>query len=240
MYLSRVSKITTFNTTRSEVLDGVIDNFYELYHPDSAINVDKTEEQKEILNSIIKSFDNYIDQIKNQVYNILNVIDGQILEEEYNTEYFEDTIGLRGADQWNTDASLIGGINSTPKQIRAYLATTVMEATDFFGNTELVEGEPLIIPVPFTEVYNGLLKSTKNIADPKKMLQNMYFFGQQNASTGAVVKRILQDLGVTEETLLNDSPLPLQLKDPLLFQSITKTFENFRVDYLFTQRDVNG
>jgi hypothetical protein len=240
MYLSRVSKITTFNTTRSEVLDGVIDNFYELYHPDSAINVDKTEEQKEILNSIIKSFDNYIDQIKNQVYNILNVIDGQILEEEYNTEYFEDTIGLRGADQWNTDASLIGGINSTPKQIRAYLATTVMEATDLFGNTELVEGEPLIIPVPFNEVYNGLLKSTKNIADPKKMLQNMYFFGQQNPSTGAVVKRILQDLGVTEETLLNDSPLPLQLKDPLLFQSITKTFENFRVDYLFTQRDLMG
>ena len=240
MYLSRVSKITTFNTTRSEVLDGVIDNFYELYHPDSAINVDKTEEQKEILNSIIKSFDNYIDQIKNQVYNILNVIDGQILEEEYNTEYFEDTIGLRGADQWNTDASLIGGINSTPKQIRAYLATTVMEATDFFGNTELVEGEPLIIPVPFNEVYNGLLKSTKNIADPKKMLQNMYFFGQQNPSTGAVVKRILQDIGVTEETLLNDSPLPLQLKDPLLFQSITKTFENFRVDYLFTQRDLMG
>jgi hypothetical protein len=71
------------------------------------------------------------------------------------------------------------------------------------------------------------------------MLQTMYFFGQENAATGAVVNRILQDIGISEETLLNDSPLP-SMQDPLLFQSITKAFENFRVDYIFTQRDVMG
>ena len=239
MYLSRVSKITEPNTNRGEILDGVLNDFYELYHPDSEHNTDRPESQKEILNNITKAIENYLDPIQNQVYDILNVIDGQIAEEEYNTEYFEDTVGLRASDQWNTDASLIGGINSTPKQIRAYIATTTMSATDFFGNTELVSGEPLIIPVPFTEVYNGLLKSVKNISDPKKMLQTMYFFGQENAATGAVVTRILQDIGISEETLLNDSPLP-NMKDPLLFQSITKAFENFRVDYIFTQRDVMG
>jgi len=251
MYLSRVSKITEPNTNRGEVFDKVLEDFYNLYDPESEHNVDKSELQKETLNNITKAIEYYLDPLQKQVYNILNVVDGQIAEEEYNTEYFEDTIGVRASSQWNTDASTIGGINSTPKQIRAYFATTTMSATDFFGNKELIKelkddngvvirkAEPLIIPVPFTEIYNGMMKAAKNISDPKKMLQTMYFFGQENAATGAVVTRVLQDIGISEETLLNDSPLP-NMKDPLLFQSITKAFENFRVDYLFTQRDING
>jgi len=239
MYLSRVSKVTEPNTNRGEIFDDVINDFYELYNPISDHNVNKSESQKVILDSITKAIDNYLEQIQSQVYDILNVIDGQIAEEQYNTEYFEDAVGVRASDQWNTDASLIGGINSTPKMVRSYMATTTMDTTDFFGNKELVSGESLIIPVPFMEVFNGMLKSTKNIGDPKKMLQTMYFFGQDNAATGAVVTRILQDIGITEETLLNNSPLP-NMEDPLLFQAITKAFENFRVDYLFTQRDVNG
>ena len=239
MYLSKVSKVTIPNTNRGDILEEVIDNFYQLYNSESDVNKERSETQKEILDNITNAFDNYDDSIKDQVYDILNVIDGQIAEEEYNTEYFEDAVGVRASSQWNTDASLIGGINSTPRMIRAYIATTTMDATDFFGNKEMINGEPLIIPVPFTEVYNGLLKSVKNITDPKKMLQTMYFFGQENAATGAVVARILQDIGVSTETLLNDSPLP-KMQDPLLFQSITKAFENFRVDYLFTQRDLLG
>jgi len=251
MYLSRVSKVTNPNINRGDILEEVMDDFYQLYNSESEQNKERSETQKEILDSITNAFDNYDDSIKDQVYDILNVIDGQIAEEEYNTEYFEDAVGVRASSQWNTDASLIGGINSTPKMIRAYIATTTMDATDFFGNSELVlelkndkgvvvrKAESLIIPVPFTEVYNGLLKSVKNITDPKKMLQTMYFFGQENAATGAVVSRILQDIGISTETLLNDSPLP-KMQDPLLFQSITKAFENFRVDYLFTQRDLMG
>jgi len=239
MYLSKVSKVAKPNTNRGDILEEVIDNFYQLYNSESDVNKERSETQKEILDNITNAFDNYDDSIKDQVYDILNVIDGQIAEEEYNTEYFEDAVGVRASSQWNTDASLIGGINSTPRMIRAYIATTTMDATDFFGNKEMINGEPLIIPVPFTEVYNGLLKSVKNITDPKKMLQTMYFFGQENAATGAVVARILQDIGVSTETLLNDSPLP-KMQDPLLFQSITKAFENFRVDYLFTQRDLLG
>jgi hypothetical protein len=240
MYLSRASKITDPNTNRADVLEEVINDFYTLYDPENETNNNKTDIQKRLLGNVISAFNYYEDGIKSQVYNILNVIDNQIAEEEYNTEYFEDTIGLRGADQWNVDASLVGGLNSTPKQIRSYIATTTKSETDFFGNIELIEGEPLIVPVNYTEVYNGLLKSVKNISDPRKMLQTMYFFGQDNAETGAVVTRILQDIGITEETLLQDSSLPLQLKNPQLFQSIIKAFENFRVDYLFSQRDAVG
>ena len=252
MYLSRASKVKESNVKRSDLLDTVLDDFYDLYDPENQINLDKTDLQKEILSNITLAIDDYSDLIKDQVYNILNVIDGQIGEEAYNTEYFEDTVGLRGSDQWNTDASQIGGLQSTPKLIRAYFATTTKESTDFFGNSELVselkddkgvvvrKAEPLIVPVNFQEVYNGLLKSVKNIDNPRKMLQSMYFFGQDNLETGAVVARLLKDIGVSVDTLLEDKSLPLTLENPQLFQSITKAFENFRVDYLFTQRDAKG
>jgi len=107
-------------------------------------------------------------------------------------------------------------------------------------NRELKAGVPLIIPVEFNKVYNGLLKAVKNIEDPKKMLRTMYFFGQDNLETGAVVSRLLNDLGVSKEALLSNSPLPLELKNPSLFQAFTKAFENFRVEYIFSQRDSAG
>lgn len=57
------------------------------------------------------------------------------------------------------------------------------------------------------------------------MLQNMYFFGQDNLETGAVVSKLLSSIGVSVETLLSDSPLPLEIKNPQLFQAFTKAFE---------------
>jgi hypothetical protein len=240
MYLQAERQVTKPGVKRSEIFDGVIDDFYNLYDPENVINLDKTDAQREVLENIILALDNYLEVIKPQVYSVLNVIDSQITEEEYNTEYFEDSVGLRSIDQWDTDASLIGGLESTPRHIRAYLATTTKEETDFFGNRELKAGVPLIIPVEFNKVYNGLLKAVKNIEDPKKMLRTMYFFGQDNLETGAVVSRLLNDLGVSKEALLSNSPLPLELKNPSLFQAFTKAFENFRVEYIFSQRDSAG
>jgi hypothetical protein len=63
MYLSRVSKITQPNTNRGEILDNVVDDFYELYNPLSEHNVNKSESQKEILESITNALDNYLDRV---------------------------------------------------------------------------------------------------------------------------------------------------------------------------------
>ena len=240
MYLQRVSKNTDTTILRSEMLEGIMDDFYVLYDPTEDNNLNKSPKQIELLEQASLAIDEYSDIIKTQVYAYLNVIDSQVAEEEYNAEFFEDTVGLRGIDSWSTDASMIGGVNSTPKEIRAYIATTTIAETDFFGNTELTEGERLIVPVNISEVYNGLLKSVKNIENPRTMLQNMYFFGLQNAETGAVVSRLLADIGITTKSLLLNTALPLDLKNPQLLQAFTKAFENFRVDYLFTQRDNAG
>ena len=80
-------------------------------------------------------------------HKILNVITKQTQEEEYNNEYFEEQVGLRNTEQYNMDASMIGGFGSLSEGLRSYLATTTIAETDYFGNKELKPGVKLIVPI---------------------------------------------------------------------------------------------
>jgi len=238
MYLSRSSALTeAYNP--AAVLQDVMDDFAWLYSPSNPNNENKSDIQKTRLSEIELSFDSYSQEIVEETVKLLNLIGDQVNDQEYTVEEFEDATGLRTTSEYNKDASLIGGFNSMSSKLRTYIATTTITATDYFGNTELVEGEKLIIGVDFQEAYNGLLKAVKNIQDPKGILQSMYFFGQDNPQAGAVVNRVLQDVGISEEELLSDASLS-NLKDPGLLISLIKGLENSRVDYLFNERDEAG
>ena len=239
MFLQRISGLTESYSPAVQ-MDSILDDFEWLYSLDNPINENKTDLQKEKLIEIQSAFDNYSDEIRNQSVQYINQISDKANEEEFQVEEFEDSTGLRTTSEYEKDASMIGGFRSLSSQLRAYIATTSVEATDYFGNTELTNGEPIIIAVDFVEAYNGLLKAVKNLSDPKQILQSMYFFGQDNSETAAVVRRILNDVGITEQELLSDNAIPLEIDSPLLFQSILKGFENFRVDYLFNERDNAG
>lgn len=240
MYIQEVSKVRDPNVKRGEILENVINDFAALYDEETEANQKLSDEQKKFLPQISEVFYNFSDELKSEVYKVLNIITKQTQEEEFNNEYFEEEVGLRNVEQFNMDASMIGGFGSLSEGLRSYLATTTIEETDYFGNKELKPGVKLIVPINFVSAYNGLLKAVKNIDDPKKMLQNMYFFGLDNPQTGAVVTRLLQDFGISEETLLEPGPLPTKIKNPALFQSVVKGFTTFRVDYLFVQRDNAG
>jgi hypothetical protein len=240
MYLQEVQKVRDPNVKRGDILENVIDDFAALYDEETESNQKLSDEQKKFLPQISEVFYNFSDELKAEVYKVLNIITKQTQEEEYNNEYFEEEVGLRNVEQFNMDASMIGGFGSLSEGLRSYLATTTIEETDYFGNKELKPGVKLIVPINFVSAYNGLLKAVKNIDDPKKMLQNMYFFGLDNPQTGAVVTRLLQDFGISEETLLEAGPLPTKIKNAALFQSVVKGFTTFRVDYLFVQRDNAG
>lgn len=239
MFLQRVSKLTESYNPKNQ-MDSVLDDFEWLYSIDNPINENKTDLQKVKLNEIQSAFDNYSATIREQSIAYINQISDKSDNERYEVEEFEDATGIRSTTEYEKDASMIGGFRSLSSQLRAYIATTSVEATDYFGNVELTNGEPLIIAVDFVEAYNGLLKAVKNLTDPKQILQSMYFFGQDNSETGAIVQRILNDVGITKEQLLKDNGIPTEIQSPLLFQSILKGFENFRVDYLFNERDNAG
>jgi hypothetical protein len=240
MYIQEIQKVRDPNVKRGDILENVMNDFAALYDEETEANQKLSDEQKKFLPQISEVFYNFSDELKSEVYKVLNIITKQTQEEEYNNEYFEEEVGLRNVEQFNMDASMIGGFGSLSEGLRSYLATTTIEETDYFGNKELKPGVKLIVPINFTSAYNGLLKAVKNIEDPKKMLQNMYFFGLDNPQTGAVVTRLLQDFGISEETLLEPGPLPTKIKNAALFQSVVKGFTTFRVDYLFVQRDNTG
>ena len=238
MYLSRTSNVTeAYNPT--VVLQELMDDFAWLYSPSNPNNENKSETQKTRLSEIELSFDSYSTEIIDETVKLLNIIGDQINDEEYTVEEFEDATGLRTTSEYDKDASLIGGFNSLSSKLRTYIATTTLTATDYFGNTELVKGEKLIIATDFVEAYNGLLKAVKNIQDPKSILQSMYFFGQDNHQAGAVVNRVLQDVGISEQDLLSNAALS-NIQNPGLLQSLIKSLENSRVDYLFNERDEAG
>ena len=238
MYLSRTSKITgPYNPT--DQLISLMDDFAWLYSPSNPINELKSDLQKNRLNQIELAFDNFGLEIATDVKKLLSIIGQGVVEIEDIASENEDSYGIRTTSQYDLDASLIGGINSVSTKLKTYIATTTLTATDYFGNAELVSGEKLIVATDFIEAYNGMLKSVKNINEPKAILQSLYFFGQDNPQVGAVVNRLMQDTNVSEEDLLNDSVLN-NIKQPELLQSIIKGLENSRVDYLFNERDQNG
>ena len=239
MFLNRTSAIEGAYNPQA-VLNELMDDFAWLYSPDNPTNQNKDELQKKRLSEIELAFDNYSQEILEETVKLLNIISDQDVDQEFTVDEFQDDTGLRTTSQYDKDASLIGGFRSLSSKLRAYIATTTVASTDYFGNEELVDGEKLIVAVNFVDAYNGLLKSVKSIEDPLKILQSMYFFGQDNPQAGAVVNRILQDVGISEEELLSGASLPVELKNAPLLQSILKGFENFRVDYIFNERDSQG
>jgi hypothetical protein len=253
MFLNRVSEIKGAYNPAS-VLEVLMGDFQNLYHPLNPANESLTEEQLAELSIIQDSFNIYPEEITKAVVSQLNTIGTQVENEQFTLDEFEDSSGVRTTSQYDKDASLIGGFNSLSSFIRGFIATTNLVADDqglvmdLYGNTELESSDenigtkPLIIPVDAQYAYNALLKAVKNTEDTKQILEQMYAFGVDNPHAGAVVTRILNRAGISPETLLSKDPLPVNfvMKDPGFLQSIIKGFQNYRVNYIFNERDEYG
>ncbi len=253
MFLNRVSEIKGAYNPAS-VLEVLMGDFQNLYHPLNPANESLTEEQLAELSIIQDAFNIYPEEITKAVVSQLNTIGTQVENEQFTLDEFEDSSGVRTTSQYDKDASLIGGFNSLSSFIRGFIATTNLVADDqglvmdLYGNTELESSDknigtkPLIIPVDAQYAYNALLKAVKNTEDTKQILEQMYAFGVDNPHAGAVVTRILNRAGISPETLLSKDPLPVNfvMKDPGFLQSIIKGFQNYRVNYIFNERDEYG
>jgi len=239
--------------TNEEIIEDLLNDFSDLYDPNNpanekllAINTPTDQLRYDKLVQIYQAinYDLFAD-VKNQpiykaVMDVLDIIDVQKQEQELSEDDYENQDGLRNVTQFGKEAYMNGGFSSLPTYIRGYLATITKEQTDVFGNTELTEGEPLIVPIDVYSVYNGILKSVKSLEDPLEILQAMYLFSQDNPNTKGVVKKMFEDIGIPYGVDVSQMTLPANIKDPLLFNQITKAFTNFRVEWLFQQMDESG
>ena len=221
------------------MMDDLLLEFRLLYDTSSIHNAGIQGPKREVLQTIEDAFKTYPEDIKKEVLALVNIIADMPANKELRIEDTEDTLGLRSVSEFDKEASMIGGFNSLSFKLRSYIATTTMAETDYFGNKTLVNGQELIVPVKFNEVYNGLLKAVKNTESHVDMLKRAYSFSRLNPQMKAVVDRLLNDVGVTPEELSSDAPLA-NIKDGALLQSILKGFQNSRLDYIFVERDSSG
>jgi hypothetical protein len=241
MFINRVNDLSltkkSYNPT--EVYNDLEVDFMIMLDPNSEANKGFTGAKKGYLEQLDDAFTNYPEDIKKEVFNLINVISDMDQADQLKIENVEETSGIRSTSDFNKDAAEIGGFNSLSYKVRSYIATTTMVGVDFFGKEELTEGEPLIVPVKFLEAYTALLKSVSNESNPAVMLKRMYSYSRLNPQGKAVVDKLFNDTGITIEGLTSSEPFK-DVTDGSLLISILKGFENYKVDYLFNERDSNG
>ncbi len=241
MFINRVNELSltekSYNPTK--VYNDLETDFMIMLDPEGEANKGFSGTKKAYLEQIDMAFINYPEDIKKEVFALINVISDMDQANQLKIENVEETSGIRSTSDFNKDAAEIGGFNSLSYKVRSYIATTTMVDTDFFGKTELTEGEALIVPVKFQEAYTSLLKSVSNESDPVVMLKRMYAYSRLNPQGKAVVDKLFNDTGLTIEGLTSEQPFK-DVKDGSLLISILKGFENYKVDYLFNERDGNG
>ena len=246
----------------AKILDEVVDTFINMYNPERKFYKDWENGSGipyvDLIEDLVREYDaltNYRSEVRKAAAEFLEMFQIQDEEELYTEEIFEDTSLLRTGD-WDKDASMIGGATSLPRMLRIFIATTTVPETDVFGNKYIPsEGrvaslvwneatqefivednrEPLAVPVDYLEAYNGLLKAVKDTTDPMEMLRKMYYFGEGNPQSRAVIKKIFDQIGITNKDVISGN-LP-EISDPGFFQAVVNGFNQYRVDYLFIQTD---
>jgi hypothetical protein len=110
-----VQKVRDPNVKRGDILENVMNDFAALYDEETEANQKLSDEQKKFLPQISEVFYNFSDELKSEVYKVLNIITKQTQEEEYNNEYFEEEVGLRNLKMpllnWHQEISKVPPMN---------------------------------------------------------------------------------------------------------------------------------
>lgn len=160
----------------------------------------------------------------------------ELEDEEYTS--MEDEFGSRvTTDNWKETHS-IGGFGSLSKFLRQYIAaTTYVIDKDEFGNTEFVNGEPLIQSVNANLVYNGVLKAVSNITDQTQFVNRLQELRDNNTETGRFLNKFFSDVELEVDPATGEFSIN-NPKQATLFQMVIKGFQQYTVDYIFINKDI--
>ena len=161
----------------------------------------------------------------------------QELEDDELTS-MEDEFGSRvTTDNWKETHS-IGGFGSLSKFLRQYIAaTTYVIDKDEFGNTEFVNGEPLVQAVNANLVYNGVLKAVANITDQNQFVNRLQQLRSENTETGKFLNKFFNDVDLNIDPTTGGFSVD-NAKQSTLFQMVIKGFQQYTVDYIFINKDI--
>jgi hypothetical protein len=239
---------------KKQVLNSILDDFKELYNPDGPNNNFYGEEVQKLFDLDPVQGEAYIKKLEQKFSIFNNEENREILKEavdvhlrimgfqqELEDDEFvttEDEFGTRvTTDNWKETHS-IGGFGSLSKFLRQYIAaTTYTVEKDEFGNTEMVNGEPLMQAVNANLVYNGILKAVSNITDQRKFINRMLQLRDANTETGKFINKFITDTGLIVDPATGEFTVTNSNQAPL-FQMVVKGFQQYTVDYIFMNKDI--
>ena len=242
---------------KKEVLLDIINQFKELYNVEGANQNFYEAQMMAYYNEDPDEADSYYNRLMekfaifNEEENIANLLEAvdthlQIMgfKQELEEDDFistEDDFGSRvTTDNWKETFS-IGGFGSLSQFLRQYIASTTFTVEkDEFGNSQFINGEPLIQAVNANLVYNGVLKSVANISDQNKFVARLFQIEKNNnTETGKFLNKFFNDVDLEFDKNTNTFNIK-NTKQATLFQSVVKGFQQYSVDDLFINKDINS
>ena len=217
------------------LIDSIIDEFAELYNPEREIYNNLSEKDFEDLENLYDAL--LLDEgiaVRQSVEEYLDLINLSIQEREDIDEQDEDEYGTRRVGDYTKDANQISKVAAARRKVKLFISSVGISAQDMFGNTQLLDGTKIIVPVSQAEVLNGLMLAAMNETSDIKMLTRMYYFSRRNKNTAAVMDAFFEKVGIDVSELEKDGgQINGKVKDPELLQQFLTTFKNSRFDYTF-------
>jgi hypothetical protein len=236
---------------KSKLLSDILDDFFDLYNPDREFYIDQIENLYQIDPAQAESFDRKLAE-RFEVFaseknrkTLADAVDvhlrimgyQQSLEDEEYTSMEEEFGSRYSTDNWR-EAHSIGGFGSLSSALRKYIASTVYKVdNDEFGNTQFLDGEPLIESVNANLVYNGVLKAVANTTDQNKFVARLYELSNTNSETAKFLNKFFYDTGLIYDEV-NNNFMVTNPKQGTLFQMVVKGFQQYTVDYIFINKDI--
>ena len=247
LYKSYVDRGDLLIMSKRAVLDTAIRDYSRVLNPKREYY---TSEQNGIefrsirkkLNLYYKALRTNSNVIAENVSKYLEIFDTkfQIEQEAFEENYHDENTNVRKVDEYGKNANQIGGEKSLSTELRQFIATTILEEQDLFGNKETLDGIPIVTTVDFHFAYSGLLKALSDKTNDLQMLQALATFSSTNANTAAVANNIFTRIGINDPlTLLDEEQLP-KITDPNFLQKVIKGFNQFRLDYMFAHKDIDS
>jgi hypothetical protein len=256
LFHTRALNSETGKYNKTQILNGIIDDFLELYNPKGSRKEFYYDEQTKLMDidpAQALAYMKKLDQKFNIFYSkdnretLMDAVDvhlnimgyqQELEDDEFTTT--EEEFGTKvTTDNWKETHS-IGGFGSLSKFLRQYIASTsYVIDRDEFGNTEMVNGEPLIQSVNANLVYSGILKAVANITDQKKFINRLLYLRENNTETGKFLNKFFNDVGLVVNENTGDFDIT-NSKQATLFQMVVKGFQQYTVDYIFMNKDIRN
>jgi len=246
LFRSYVDRGDLLIMSRQSVLDKAISDYTKLLDPrreyytaeDNGIPYRSIRRK---LKSFHKALKKNKDIIAQNVTDYLSIYDNKYQIEQDTFEEFEnsDDTNVRRVDEYGKSASQIGGINSLSTFLRTFIATTIIEEQDMFGNKETLEGVPIVTTVDYNFAYSGLLKALANKTTDLEMLRALVSFSSSNKHTAAVASNIFKEAGINDPASLLELDQMPKIANTNFIQKVIKGFNQFKVDYMFAHKDTN-